>query len=411
MRGPILLFLMANRAHVTWCLHPANPVPHPPGGLGGVPGGLGGLPGGNAAGGNAAGGNAAGGNAGTGITTGGAGQGPVFNPNVPRPSPSPPSPRPPAPNVPPLPPLTPSGVILNLPRLDVTFPLPPSAASVDSATALESSFSRALLALDLCMGCSVEVDSMYASNDNSAATQSLLQSLINTLSTPTRQRLLQASGGDDVSINITGVLARIAWQSINRTVLCPPPPPKAPGAIDLVVDGPAVCTSQISSHSSNDEHAIALQTQLNDGRAAVDTLLHGAGLNANITLSAAPVVYLRYVNTPLVLPPLPPPSPSEPPPPPSPPSPPAPPPGSCSDACGASHTANGVCEDGGVGSATSPCALGTDCSDCGVRIFCTRCAARALNTDRCRIRCSDSAPPLAAIATHTAARRLVPSVT
>ena len=71
-------------------------------------------------------------------------------------------------------------------------------------------------------------------------------------------------------------------------------------------------------------------------------------------------------------PPPPPPTPSPPPPTPSPPAPQPPPefPGggmfTCLDTCVTSS--NGVCNDGGVGSESSWCPLGTDCQDCGGRV-------------------------------------------
>ena len=49
---------------------------------------------------------------------------------------------------------------------------------------------------------------------------------------------------------------------------------------------------------------------------------------------------------------------------PSPP-PPASPAGECSELC--AFSADGYCDDGGAGSFFSDCALGTDCSDCGLR--------------------------------------------
>lgn len=55
-----------------------------------------------------------------------------------------------------------------------------------------------------------------------------------------------------------------------------------------------------------------------------------------------------------------------PPPPPNPPAPPPPPPtlwNGCSNTCGS----NGMCEDGGAGSYSQACTLGTDCDDCGYR--------------------------------------------
>jgi hypothetical protein len=46
-------------------------------------------------------------------------------------------------------------------------------------------------------------------------------------------------------------------------------------------------------------------------------------------------------------------------------------PGKCADTCGgsanAAHVHNGICEDGGPGSAASVCPINTDCADCGPR--------------------------------------------
>ena len=59
-----------------------------------------------------------------------------------------------------------------------------------------------------------------------------------------------------------------------------------------------------------------------------------------------------------------------------PPAPPAPPPGLCKNTCSEDtytysydsvRGRNGVCEDGGPGSASAECDLGSDCADCGVR--------------------------------------------
>ena len=64
-----------------------------------------------------------------------------------------------------------------------------------------------------------------------------------------------------------------------------------------------------------------------------------------------------------VLPSPPPPPPPLPPPPPPPPPPPAP--QFCTDSC--YYASDSSCDDGGVGSQFAYCALGTDCSDCGIR--------------------------------------------
>ena len=105
-----------------------------------------------------------------------------------------------------------------------------------------------------------------------------------------------------------------------------------------------------------------------------------------LRLTADPVVVQRtaivaYIHPPSPPPTIPPLPPS--PPPPSPPSPPAPPPGLCSNECnqGGLGTA-GSCDDGVPGSEgtigdlryqAKTCPMGTDCDDCGVRIFCTDC--------------------------------------
>ena len=76
-------------------------------------------------------------------------------------------------------------------------------------------------------------------------------------------------------------------------------------------------------------------------------------------------------------PPVPSSPPSSPPPcpPPQPPSPPSPPPGLCTDTCNDQGGKVGQCNDGGSGDLTGAvdCEFGTDCSDCGVRIFCVDC--------------------------------------
>jgi hypothetical protein len=37
----------------------------------------------------------------------------------------------------------------------------------------------------------------------------------------------------------------------------------------------------------------------------------------------------------------------------------------CTNTCASSFIANGICQDGGIGSSSSACQLGTDCTDCG----------------------------------------------
>ena len=95
-----------------------------------------------------------------------------------------------------------------------------------------------------------------------------------------------------------------------------------------------------------------------------------------ITLMAPPTFRCDVEKRALKIPESPPPSmppPSSPPPPPAPPS---PPPGICSDACTLGR--EGVCNDGGK-SDPNPglklCPFGTDCTDCGVRTYCSSCPA------------------------------------
>ena len=98
-----------------------------------------------------------------------------------------------------------------------------------------------------------------------------------------------------------------------------------------------------------------------------------------MTLSNTPVFKITMKITSFVLPPSPPPSPPSPPPPsppPQPPSPPSPPPGVCTDTCNTRGGIVGECNDGGPGDLKKNvnCDYGTDCSDCGVRIFCVDCS-------------------------------------
>ena len=110
----------------------------------------------------------------------------------------------------------------------------------------------------------------------------------------------------------------------------------------------------------------------------LDASLHSGGLPSTYTLFGAPMLSVGERATPVTLPPSPPPEPpSAPPPspPPSPPSPPAPPPGLCTDTCNDLGGIVGECNDGGPGDTFKnvACDYGTDCTDCGVRIFCVDC--------------------------------------
>ena len=111
----------------------------------------------------------------------------------------------------------------------------------------------------------------------------------------------------------------------------------------------------------------------------LNELLHAEGLPSSMTLTSVVSSTVERLAT-FVLPPSPPPPPPSPPPsppPPSPPSPPSPPPGVCVDTC--NTNAGGIvgeCNDGGPGDLKKnvACDYGSDCSDCGVRIFCVECS-------------------------------------
>ena len=117
---------------------------------------------------------------------------------------------------------------------------------------------------------------------------------------------------------------------------------------------------------------------LSETTASLDQSLHGQGLDQSLALFVHPVLSAVERATTITLPPSPPPEPpSAPPPspPPSPPSPPAPPPGLCTDTCNELGGIVGECNDGGPGDTLKnvACDYGTDCTDCGVRIFCVDC--------------------------------------
>ena len=127
------------------------------------------------------------------------------------------------------------------------------------------------------------------------------------------------------------------------------------------------------------------------GVPALQAALEGFGMSPVVQLNREPQTTSYTLTRSLFLPPLiPPPSPPPPtPPPPSPPPPFAPPPplppppaapGLCTNTCESNvNNVAGVCNDGGPnrdGSRNTnpaPCALGTDCDDCGVRTICENC--------------------------------------
>ena len=109
-------------------------------------------------------------------------------------------------------------------------------------------------------------------------------------------------------------------------------------------------------------------------------LLLANGMPASFGLVAVPTFTPIVEVVTFLMPPSPPPPPPTPPPsppPPSPPSPPSPPPGLCTDTCNWLGGVVGECNDGGSGSIASKvaCEYGTDCGDCGVRIYCVDCPA------------------------------------
>jgi hypothetical protein len=110
----------------------------------------------------------------------------------------------------------------------------------------------------------------------------------------------------------------------------------------------------------------------------LDSALHKHGFPPSFTLFGSTVFDAVQHATAVYLPPSPPPAPPKQPPPsppPLPPWPPSPPPGLCSDTCNAQGGNEGECNDGGPEDLLRmvECQLGSDCSDCGVRIFCVDC--------------------------------------
>ena len=307
-----------------------------------------------------------------------------------------PPPTPPTPLQPPLPPITPNGKIMQMPRIDITFAIMPVEAALvenqdQSLAPAGRAFARAIHVLAGCdssASCEVRLSTVYAPSPPSAPAR-----------VATGRLLQDVSSGDANSNNdsyndymatptqfVSHVVGHITWKGVNRTAACPPPPPKLPGVIDLTPSAVA-CTYETSADSGNVASAEAANALLSN-LASAQTSLRQAGLPTLFELISAPNTVLRLINLDVVMSPLPPPSPAAPPPPPSPPSPPSPPPGKCTDLCSdRSRIGNGVCEDGGPGSdGRSFCALGTDCMDCGVRIYCTNCP------QECKLR-NEGLPP------------------
>eukprot|EP00966_Prymnesium_polylepis_P071301 1656486-Prymnesium_polylepis.1 len=84
-----------------------------------------------------------------------------------------------------------------------------------------------------------------------------------------------------------------------------------------------------------------------------------------------------------------PPVPPTPPPQSPPPSPPPSPPGICNDECPSAR--DDRCSDGGPGSSASGCPIGTDCTDCNIRLFdecAVGCLAHFLNDGTCNPECN-----------------------
>ena len=166
------------------------------------------------------------------------------------------------------------------------------------------------------------------------------------------------------------------------------PAPSPPYQFDLHVVWLLPNTTAISSDDKYRENPRTMEAA-RDAAVATLTSLSTAALNAALQLQGMPPsLELAYkpAFTPMrevrdfYVPPSPPPSPPSPPPPslpPQRPQPPSPPPGLCSDVCNEQGGTTGVCNDGGegahAGAAGSMCVYGSDCSDCGVRIFCVDC--------------------------------------
>ena len=275
-----------------------------------------------------------------------------------------PAPSPPTPQTPPLPPLVPNGERVALPRLDVSFAIAPVAPSVLYFS--EGNYTPAFMSLLS----AVRSFSSCADAPFEPCTVTLRPVVTTSGSAVAGRRRAQ------VITAVESIVGSIDWRGVNRTAACPPPPPKAPGEINLV-PGPDTCVSTTTPPTGGAARAVELRRVLTTGKRVAELALLANGMSDLLQLTGTPVANVREVDMSIVFPPSPPPVPSAPPPPPSPPSPPSPPPGLCTDVCN-NGQGNGVCEDGGPGSLTiggNLCPLGSDCTDCGVRIFCVNCPA------------------------------------
>jgi hypothetical protein len=243
------------------------------------------------------------------------------------------APTPPSPSVPPNPPVAPDGRLLLMPRSDLHFALRQPVWPNMTSTLL-AHFRDAVHTIGRCSGpasCLVTTRAVRGS-----------------LGTYGRRRPTVAVEGT------------IVWTTINRTVLCPPPPPKRlPDTLHLRSFDPE-CETSVAPSDANADYVRAFTERLSGSAAAIEAALHQAGLPSTWGLSGSPRVSTRDAITAITQPPLPPPLPSTPPPPPSLPQPPSPPPGLCSYTCDGDQTGgDGICEDGGPGSEARTCELGT----------------------------------------------------
>ena len=280
----------------------------------------------------------------------------------PRPFDPPPSPSSP-PRHPPFHPLPQGAVVVSVPTLTVTLKLR-SNSSREPTGAQMAQFAGALEGLANCSfypSCEVRHNSVVV-------------------------RLNVSVPGDHGSIERATVIeATLVWTAV--AVAAPPPPTEA------VEKRRQLLSYDPAASSSFEAAALALYlANLTDS--ALSAALHTAGMPAEwslvinkpldlVTSSQPRSITMPPSKPPPPLPPppsppppSPPPSPPPPspppptPPPPSPPSPPSPPPGICENTCPTNQA--GVCDDVSVG---GTCPLGTDCADCGVRIFCEGCPA------------------------------------
>ena len=190
--------------------------------------------------------------------------------------------------------------------------------------------------------------------------------------------------------NISLISILIISNQVNVYDISPPPPGSPVYSYDSSPD-----IRRRSLHNSKRRGLRKVEVEQEDSTSKLDNVktyfttsdpatisadLTNAGSTTSVNLQSTPTATTASVPQSYMLPPVAPPSPSPPPPvppPPSAPNPPSPPPGVCTDTCNSGGGGDsGVCNDGGPDDPRpqSPlCTLGSDCSDCGVRTYCSNC--------------------------------------